>query len=93
HSTQLKEEYSNLKLVLEKINYSAHKWQICGDIKILGMILGQQSGFIKTPYYLCLWDSRDRAKHYTRHKWPKRISFELSQNNIIAGPLVDPKKI
>lgn len=66
HSTELKEHYSNLKFVLEKINYSTYKWKICGDLKILGIVLGQQSGYTKTPCYLCLWDSRDRVRHYKK---------------------------
>jgi len=66
HSTVLKEEYRNIEMVLTKIKYSEHEWLVCGDLKILSMILGQQSGFTKYPCYLCLWDSRDRKNHYTR---------------------------
>ena len=32
-----------------------------------GKLLGQQSGFIKYPCFLCMWDSRDRAQHYTKN--------------------------
>ena len=63
HSTKLKESYENLKYVLEKINYADHKWQVCGDLKIISIILGQQTGFTKFPCFLWLWDSRDRLKH------------------------------
>ena len=31
HSVALKEEYNNLEILLQKLNYSIHKWQICGD--------------------------------------------------------------
>lgn len=93
HSTELKEDYSNLKLLLEKINYSTHEWKLCGDLKVLGILLGQQSGFTKTPCYLCLWDSRNRIKHYKKKKWPKRTSFDVGKLNIIEKPLVNPKDI
>jgi len=53
HSTVMKEQYPNISIVLEKLQYSKHRWQICGDLKILSMILGQQSGFTKYPCYLC----------------------------------------
>lgn len=53
HSTVLKEEYSNIEIVLKKIKYEDHKWLICGDLKILSMILGQQSDFTKYPCFLC----------------------------------------
>ena len=32
HSTKLKEEYSNNKLVLEKLGYCDHQWLICVDL-------------------------------------------------------------
>ncbi|KAK4876078.1 hypothetical protein RN001_012500 [Aquatica leii] len=35
HSTKLKEEYENVKLVLEKIKFSEHQWPICVDLKMV----------------------------------------------------------
>jgi len=43
---KLKEEYRNIEMVA-KIKYSEHEWPVYGDLKILSMILGQQSGFTK----------------------------------------------
>lgn len=57
------------------------------------MLLGQQSGFTKHPCYLCLWDSRDRAKHYKQKEWPVRSSLTTGSYNIIHKSLVDPSKI
>ena len=93
HSTVLKEEYCNIEKVLNKIKYSEHEWLICGDLKILSMILGQQSGFTKYPCYLCMFDSRDRAKHYNTKVWPARPSLTPGSSNVINRPLVDPSKI
>ena len=93
HSTTMKETYDNLKIIIQNIQYDKHKWRICGDLKVSGILLGQQSGFTKTPCFLCLWDSRDRAKHYTNHKWPERKSLEVGKSNVIATPLVDPKRV
>jgi len=53
-----------MQYVLEKIKYAEHKWQVCENLKIISIILGQQSGFVKYSCFLCLWDSRDRKKHY-----------------------------
>ena len=39
HSTKLPESYETLKLVLEKIKYHEHEWQICGDLKVIGLLL------------------------------------------------------
>ena len=46
-STCMKESYENIKLLLSKIQYSTHVWKICVDFKVLNMLFGQQSGFIK----------------------------------------------
>ena len=67
HSTVMKEEYNNVKILLDKVKYASHKWLICGVLKIISMILGQQSGFTKEPCFLCLWNSRDRANHYVKN--------------------------
>ncbi|GFY30725.1 uncharacterized protein TNCV_3118851 [Trichonephila clavipes] len=64
HSVHLKECYENLEFILNKLSYSDHKWTICGDLKVISMLLGQQSGYTKFSCFLCEWDSRDR-KHTT----------------------------
>ena len=35
----LKEDYKNVKLLLEKFNYDSDKWDVCCDIKLLGFLL------------------------------------------------------
>ena len=45
HSTKLSESYETLKLVLEKIKYHEHEWQICGDLKVIGLLLDKMSLF------------------------------------------------
>lgn len=93
HSTVMQEKYENIGVLFQKINYDTHQWQICGDLKILTILLGQQSGFTKHPCYLCLWDSRDRANHYKNKEWPTRSSFAPGTCNIIHESLVNPSKI
>ena len=82
HSTILKESYVNMEKVLSVIKYSKHNWMICGDLKIVTILLGQQSGFTKHPCFLCLWDSRYRKNHYKKPKWPERSSFKPGSKNI-----------
>ncbi|GFS62727.1 uncharacterized protein TNCV_3201771 [Trichonephila clavipes] len=60
HSVHLKECYENLDFILNKLSYSDHKCTICGDLKVISMLLGQQSGYTKFPCFLCEWDSRNR---------------------------------
>ncbi|KAI6648298.1 hypothetical protein LOD99_12107 [Oopsacas minuta] len=54
YSVKLKEEYNNVKEILEIIKYSAHDWVICVDLKMVNFLLGQQSGFTKYLCFLCL---------------------------------------
>lgn len=94
HSTTLKEKYEAVKYVLEKIGYDQHKWFICVDLKMVNFLLGQQSGFTKYPCFLCMWDSRDRAQHYTKKDWPVREELvPCKERNVINDPLVDRDRI
>lgn len=72
YSVHLKERYENLALILIKLNYKEYEWTICGDLKVLSMILGQQGGYTKYPCFLCEWDSRAKGKHWTDEVWPSR---------------------
>lgn len=94
HSTVMQEKYDNMQILLEKIKYEKHSWLICGDLKIITMLLGQQSGFTKYPCYLCMWDSRDRKQHYSdTKKLAVRSSLTPGSSNIIHKSLVDPSKV
>ena len=51
HSTVMKEQYESIKEVLHTLSYNQHNWVICGDLKIVNFLLGQQSGFTKYPCF------------------------------------------
>ena len=51
HSVHLKETYDNMTLLLKLIKYNDHNWIICGDLKIIGIILGLQGGYTKMPCF------------------------------------------
>ena len=85
--------YANLDLILNKLSYSDHKWTVCGDLKVISMLLGQQSGYTKFPCFLCEWDSRDRKEHYIKKEWPIRKALDPGVKNIARESLVDPKKV
>ena len=72
HSVHMKETYENLNILLQKINYTAHAWMLCGDLKVVYMFLGQQKGFTKFPCFICEWDSRTRDLHWSKKQWPVR---------------------
>ena len=59
HSVHLKVSYDNMELLLEAIKYSEYQGRLCGDLKVIGLLMGMQAGFTKYCCFLCLWDSRD----------------------------------
>lgn len=93
HSVHLKESYENMNTVLEAIQYTNHQWHICGDLKVIGMLMGMQGGFTKYCCFLCLWDSRAIEDHYNVCDWPLRNTYEPGKNSLQSEPLVDFRKI
>jgi len=66
HSVTLKESYSTVEIVLQKLCYNEHKWLACVDLKMVNHLLGQQGGYVKHPCFLCLRDSRADDQHWQR---------------------------
>jgi hypothetical protein len=93
HSVHLKESYDNLSLVLTKLNYKDHGWMICGDLKVLSMLLGQQSRYTKHQCFLCEWDIRAKSQHWTQKQWPSRVVLKPGDKNVVRDSLIDPKKV
>ena len=40
HSVQMKETHNTMNHLLSAVNYQEHKWLICGDIKVVRLVLG-----------------------------------------------------
>ena len=57
HSVQMKEDYKNVKFLLESISYARDNWQLSGDFKMIGFLKGLQGVYTKHSCFLCLWDS------------------------------------
>ena len=93
HAVNMKENFESMSLILRLINYDKFGWLMCGDLKVIGLLLGLQGGYTKNPCFLCLWDSRADDKHFKVTKWPERKQFVPGSNNVLHEPLVDPKKV
>jgi len=63
HSVNNKESYEDTKILMEAINYDKFKWQICGDLKVIALLLGLQQRFTKYCCFICEWDRRFRSLH------------------------------
>ena len=93
HSARLKESYDCIEILLNAIHYSDYQWSLCGDLKVIGILMGLQGDFTKHCYFLCLWDSRATAQHYETKEWPKRNSCAPGVKNIQHIPLVNADKV
>ncbi|GBN19257.1 hypothetical protein AVEN_169970-1 [Araneus ventricosus] len=92
HSGHLEENYNVLSMILEKINYQEHRWKVCGDFKMLTMLLGQQASYTKYPCFLCLSDSRARDLHWSKTDWSLRGALTPDEKNVINTTLFLPEK-
>jgi len=91
-AANMKESFESMKVLREKIKYDEFKSKLCGDLKVVALLLGMQLGYIKYCCFLCQWDSRDKKNHYVNKLWPKRTSLTPGQKNVVS-PLVLPEKI
>ena len=82
-----------MKILLETTNYNKFKLQICGDLKVIALLLGLQQGFKKYCCFIYEWDSRAPSLHYSRKYWPARKSLETGIMNVENQPLVELSKI
>ena len=80
-------------MVLQKLDYDSHQWLICVDLKMVNLLLGQQSGYTKYPCFICLWDSRARDDYWVKKKWPPRDSIRIGEANVINEHLLAREKI
>lgn len=93
HAVGMKETYQSMATLLAAIKYTEYHWNICGDLKVIGLLLGMQGGFTKFCCFLCLWDSRATEKHYIVKQWPARDKFVPGESSVKYVPLVEPTKI
>ena len=76
HSVQIKDTHDSMDQLLSALNYHDHGWLICGDLKVVGLVLGLQGSYTKYPCFLCFWDSRADDQHYIRQEWSLRQGLE-----------------
>ena len=80
----MKESYESMKLLLGKIKYDEFKWNLCGDLKVVALLLGMQSGYTKYCSFLCEWDGRDKKNHCVNTLWRKRTSLTPGERNVVS---------
>lgn len=92
YSTDTKETYDKLKLILDSVKYEEHQWRICSDLKVVAILCGLQPGYTKHMCFLCKWDSCSKTNQYQNHSWAEREDDPpLHHFNVIRKPLIENK--
>jgi len=47
HAANMKESYESMKLLMGKIKYDEFKWKLCGDLKVVALLLGVKLMYTK----------------------------------------------
>jgi len=81
HCEHLEETYDSMKILSKAVHYDVHQWNNCGDLKVTGMSVAMQAGFM-TFCCLCLWDSCCTAEHYVRCDWEPRKTDKLGKDSV-----------
>lgn len=79
YSQEMNESYENMKIILEKINYEEFQWDLCSDLKMVGIVSGLSRGYPKFPCVLCEWDSKSN-EHFKKKVWPPRKRKKNKEN-------------
>ena len=53
HAANMKESCESMKLLLGNIKYDESKWKLCGDLKVVVLLLGMQLGYTQYCCFLC----------------------------------------
>jgi len=93
HAVHMKETNENLRQLLNKLEYSKYGWHICGNLKVVSLLMGLQLGYTKYCYFLCEWDSRAKTFHYLKRDWPQRKSLKVGEKNVQHPALAEWHKI
>ena len=82
HTVHMNETYENLKQLLKMLEYSKYGGHICGDLKVVSVLMDLQLGCRKCCCFVCEWDSRAKTLHYVKRDWPQRKSLKVGEENV-----------
>jgi len=93
YAPSTKETYTTMNNILVEVDYKKYQWEVCGDFKVIAVLLGLQAGYTKYSCFLCDWDCRARGTHYSRKHWPHRQSLTHGMKTFIHKSLIKPSKV
>jgi len=92
YAPNTEETYTAMNNIVVEVDNKKYQREVCGDFKVITVLLGLQAGYTKYYFFLCEWDSRARSSHYSRKHWPHRQSLTPGMKNVIHKPLIKPSK-
>jgi len=66
YAPSTKEAYTTMNNILVEVDYKKYQREICGDFKVIAVLLGLQAGYTKYSFFLCEWDTRTSGFHYSK---------------------------
>jgi hypothetical protein len=66
---------------------------LCGDLKVIALLLGLQLRCTKFCCFLCEWDNTDTKYHFIHKQWAERESLIPAEKNIVNIPLINPENV
>lgn len=96
YARNVKETYASMQAILMLTQYHLYNWQICGDLKVVAILMGLKQGYAKHQCFLCLWEGRADKLHYDeKHVWEPRPDIDIKEKiSQVAPPLIaDRSKI
>jgi hypothetical protein len=60
YSVTMRENYQNIKEILQCIQYANHKWAVCADFKVIAIVTGLQLGYTK---YCCFFPVKKSSQN------------------------------
>lgn len=95
YSTITQESYEIIANLLQKLQYNKYQWDICADLKIVGIISGLKGGYASYMCFLCKWNTRqtDTHCHYYVKEFPVRTEHIIDNYSVIHPPLVPSHRI
>ena len=93
HSVHMKETYETMDLLLEAVSYLNYEWKMCGDLKVMGLLLEFSPAKQRFAVFLSMGQPNAKDKHYKTNDWPMRERSFPGEICVRNRPIFDKYKI
>lgn len=93
YSSGMKATYASLQAIIMLTQYYDHKWRVCGDLKVVGVLMGLDENYVERQCFLCKWEPKENeVDNDYAQEWPTRFRIQLGKDYFIPRPLVRLEK-